>query len=381
MLRRLAVREINMTETQMTEAPRSTGKDILAYVALASIAILSVIVYFMLGTPQRNNDTVKEPSWDFLITSVIAFDEDDLTAVRALDGIERIEQTGSTELYVWMTAAAESRAAYEAAATSTERAIAALAQEREAGRVEKLLLESHTEPDAAALAELAALQEKLDAEAQRLAALRQKLDEEQAALSRRQAQLDAIRSKLNQDGSALDEAEVGISARGANTNRDELLRHSEQRDAWYTGGEDYLDTLTVFEQEKARLDKAERDYAADLAAWNADNERMEELRRKLDIVPAAPQIVDYTWRVEHNPDAAAYYDPPAEKAFSPVRLAIRMLFLGIAAMAAWFFFARLLSGVAGSISKSKPAPEQDAPEEASVPADEEKDVAAATERS
>ena len=382
MLRRLAVLEINMNETQMTEAPRNIWKAVLTYVALASIAILSVIVYLILGTTQRNNDTVKEkePPWDFLLTSVIALDEDDLNAVRALDGVDRIEKISSTELHLWMSGTAENRTAYEEAAASAEREITLLADERESARVEILQREARTEPDTEALAELEALREKLDAEAQRLALLREKLDGEQAALRQRQAQLDAVRTELNRDGYALDEAEAGISAWTGEIYRDEMRHHHEQRDAWYAEGEDYLDAFTLFTQETARLEKAESAYASDLAAWKADNDRMEELRRKLEIVPEPPQIEDCTWRLERNLHAPEFYDSPEEKTFSPLRLAIRMLFLGIAAMAVWFFFARLLSSVAGSITKSRPAPKHDASRKASIPANEE-DVAVATKRS
>ena len=369
-----------MTETQMTEAPHNTRKTALEYVALASIAVLSLVIYLWLSFSSPSKEEVRETPWDFRLTSVDVLDEDDLAAIRSLDTVDRIEQNG-TEISLWMPGTAADRAAYEQAAATAEGEITALANEREAARVEKLLQEYHIEPDPNALAELAAMQEKLDAEEQRLTSLREKLDEEQDSLQKQKTQLDAVRTELNEDGRWLDETEVGISVYSGNVNRDELRQHSEKRDAWFAGGEDYLDTVTVFEQEKIRLEEAEHIYTADLSAWNTENERLEKLREELETVPEPPKIRDCTWLVERNPQAAEAFDTPAEKPFSPLRLAMQMLFLGIAAMAVWFFFARLLSSAAGSITKPRPAPEYTDAGEESVSVDEEEAVVSATEQS
>lgn len=367
-----------MTETQMTEIAHDSRKAVLEYVALASIAILASVIYLWIGFSPLSEE-VRETPWDFLLTSVKVPDEDDLAAIRALNAIERVEQNG-TELMLWMSGTAADRPAYEQAAAAAEGEIIALANEREKARVEKLLRESCVGPDVEALAELAAMQEKLDAEAQRLASLRQKLDGEQDALRKRRTQLDAVRTELDEDGHVLDEAEAFISAGIGNASRDELRRHDELRDAWYAGGEDYLDTFTLYEREKAVLDRAEYDYAADLSAWNTENERLEMLRRELETAPEPPEIEDCTWRIERNPKAAEVFDTPVETLFSPLRLAMQMLFLGIAAMAVWFFFARVLSSLAGSIAKPRPATEPAAADEKSVSADVEEAVAAGSER-
>ena len=369
-----------MTETQMTETPHNTRKTALEYVALASIAVLSLVIYLWLSFSPPSKEEVRETPWDFRLTSANVLDEDDLAAIRSLDAVDRIEQNG-TELSLWMPEMAADRSAYEQAAAAAEGEITALANEREAARVEKLLRDFHTEPDPDALTELAAMQEKLDAEAQRLASLREKLDGEQDTLRKQKTQLDAVRTGLNEEGHLLDEAEASISADSGNVNRDELRQHSEKRDAWFAGGEDYLDTFTVFEQEKMRLEKAERIYAADLSVWETENERLAKLRKELETVPEPPGIHDCTWVVERNPQAAEAFDTPAEKPFSPLRLAMQMLFLGIAAMAVWFFFARLLSSAAGSITKPRSVPEYTVSGEESASADEEEAAASATEQS
>lgn len=369
-----------MTETQMTEAPHNIRKTALEYVALASIAVLSLVIYLWLSFSPPPKEEVRESPWDIRLTSVNELDEDDLAAIRSLDAVDRIKQNG-TELLIWMPGTAADRVAYEQAAAAAEGEITALADEREAARVEKLLREYHTEPDPDALAELAAMQEKLDAEAQRLESLREKLDGEQNTLQKQKTQLDAVRIGLNEEGHLLDEAEASISADSENVNRDELRQHSEKRDAWFAGGEDYLDTFTVFEQEKTRLEKAERVYSADLSAWNTENKRLKKLREELEKVPEPPEIQDCTWLVKRNPKAAETFDIPAEKPFSPLRLAMQMLFLGIAAMAVWLFFARLLSSAAGSITKPRSAPEYSFSSEESASADEEEADASATEQS
>ena len=369
-----------MTETQMTEIPHNTRKTALEYVALASVAVLSLVIYLWLSFSPPLKEEVRETPWDFRLTSVNVLDEDDLTAIRSLNAVDRIEQNG-TELSLWMPGTAADRSAYEQAAAAAEAEIAALANEREAARVEKLLREYHPEPDPDALAELASMEEKLDAEAQRLASVREKLDGEQDALQKQKTQLDAVRTDLNEDGLLLDEAEASISADSGNVNRDELRQYSEKRDAWFAGGEDYLDTFTVFEQEKIRLEKAERNYTADLSAWNTESERLAKLRKELETVPESPEIQDCTWLVERNPQAAEAFDAPAEEPFSPLRLAMQMLFLGIAAMAVWFFFARLLSSAAASITKPRPAPDYTATDEESVSDDKEEVTASATEQS
>ena len=368
-----------MTETQMTEAPHNTRKTALEYVALASIAVLSLVIYLWLSFSPPPKEEVRESPWDFRLTSVDVLDEDDLASIRSLDAVDRIEQNG-TELLLWMPGTAADRAAYEQAAAAAEGEITALADEREAARVKKLLREYHTEPDPDALAELAAMQEKLDAEAQRLESLRKKLDGEQDTLRKEKSRLDAVRTGLNEEGYMLDEAEASISADIGNVNPDELRQHSEKRDAWFAGGEDYLDTFTVFEQEKIRLDKAERIYTADLSAWNTENEQLAKLRKEFETVPELPEIQDCTWLVERNPEAAEAFDTPEEKPFSPLRLAMQMLFLGIASMAVWFFFARLLSSAAGSITKPRSAPEYTVSDEGSASADEEEAVVSATEQ-
>lgn len=362
----------------MTEAPHNARKTALEYVALASTAVLSLVIYLWLSFSPPPIEEVRETPWDFRLTSVNVLNEDELAAIRALDAVDRIEQNG-TELLLWMPGTAADRSAYEQAAAAAEEEITALANEHEAARVEKLLRDYHTEPDPDALAELAVMQEKLDAESQRLATLREKLDGEQETLQEQKAQLDAVRNELNEDGRLLDEAEAGISADSGNVNRDELRQYSEKRDAWFSGGEDYLDTFAVFEQEKMRLEKAERVYTSDLSAWNTENERLAKLRKELEAVPEPPEIQDCTWLVEHNPQAAEAIDTPAEKPFSPLRLAMQMLFLGIAAMAVWFFFARLLSSAAASITKPRSASEYTVSDEGPVSADEEEAVASATE--
>lgn len=369
-----------MTETQMTEAPHNTRKSALEYIALASIAVLSLVIYLWLCFSPAPKEEVRDTPWDFRLTSENVLNEDDLAAIRALDAVDRIEQNG-TELMLWMPSTAADRTAYEQAAAAAESEITSLADEREDARVEKLLREYHTEPDPDALAELAAMREKLDAEAGRLASLRQKLDGEQDALQKRQTQLNAARTELNEDGRLLDEAEAGIGAGTGNASRDELRRHSELRDAWYAGGEDYLDTFTLFEREKARLDKAERNYAADLAAWNEENERLELKQKELETVPDPPEIEDCTWRVVRNPQAGEAFDVPEEKPFSPLRLALQMLFLGIAAMTVWLFFARLLSSAAGSITKPRPVQDDPALGEETISVNKEEAVAGATEHS
>ena len=369
-----------MTETQMTEAPHNIRKTALEYIALASIAVLSLVIYLWLGFSSPPKEEVRESPWDFRLTSVNVLDEDDLAAIRTLNAVDRIEQNG-TELLLWMTGTAADRAAYEQAAAAAEGEITALADEREAARVEKLLREYHTEPDPDALAELAAMQEKLDAEAKRLADFRNKLDGEQDTLRKQKTQLDAVRIGLNEEGHLLDEAEASISADSGNVNRDELRQHSEKRDAWFAGGEDYLDTFTVFEQEKTRLEEAERVYSADLYAWNTENERLEKLRKELETVPEPPEIQDCTWLIERNSLAAEAFDTPVEKPFSPLRLAMQMLFLGVAALTVWFFFARLLSSVAASITKPRSAPEYSVSDEESVFTDETEAAASTTEQS
>ena len=164
-----------MTETQMTEIPHNTRKTALEYVALASVAVLSLVIYLWLSFSPPLKEEVRETPWDFRLTSVNVLNEDELAAIRALDAVDRIEQNG-TELLLWMPGTATDRSAYEQAAAAAEEEITALANEHEAARVEKLLRDYHTEPDPDALAELAVMQEKLDAEAQRLATLREKLD-------------------------------------------------------------------------------------------------------------------------------------------------------------------------------------------------------------
>ena len=369
-----------MSGTLMTEAPHNTRKAVLEYLALASIAVLALVIYLWLSFFPPSKEEERAAPWDFRLTSVIELEEEDLTAIRALNTVGRVEKSGNTELYLWLSDTAADRTAYEKAVDAAEEEINALANERESARIEKLLREFDAEPDAAALAELAAMQQELDAEAERLLSVRQKLDREQDALQQRQEQLNAVRTELNQNGHALDEAEASINAGNADANRDELRRQSEKRDAWYAGGEDYLDSFTAFEQDRASLDMAERDYAAALSAWNEKNQHIEQIRRNLETLPEPPVIEDCTWRVERNLSAAEVFDTQEEAPFSPLRLAMQMLFLGISAMAAWLFFARLLSSAAGTITKPKPASAYSGPAEESAFLDTENEAAAAKER-
>lgn len=339
-----------MTETQMTEVSRSAGKDALTYVALGAVTVLCVVLYLWLSfSPTRESaETPKERPWDLALLSPDPLEESDLEAVRALEGVDRAERADDTSVHIWVSPGAQSRA---------QDALEALAAARESMRAQTLPRQA--EPDADALAALSARQEALDAQAQTLAEQRQRLDGDRAALSARETALNTARMELSRDGRALDEAEAQLSA-PADTDayREDVRRHSRERDAWYAGGEEYLDTLTAYEQARDALDRAEQAYAAALAAYEADRAQLERERRALrETEPEAPVVGDRAWQLRQNPEPGEPEEAAEAEGVSPLRLAMQMLFLAVAALSAWLFFARLVSGAAGNMTKPRPAGE------------------------
>ena len=330
-----------MTELQTTEASHSTGKEVLTYVALAAVSVLSAVVWLWLSFSPKQAPAEQSRPWDLRLLSDLPLTDDDLQAIEGLRAVERIERDDGQELlHVWIQD--------NNSLTRAEEELQTLAAEREAARVEALLsAAAAAEPDAAALSELEALQNALDAQASRLAEERQRLDDAQAALRKRQAQLDEVLAGLNRDGYDLGEAELSLDS----IDNDAYIQNvHQQRDLWYAAGEGFLDTLTLYEQERQKLERAEREYAAGQSAYEADRVRLDSMRAALDAQSRAePEIEPCEWRLERNPDAGKV--PAAEEAFSPTRLSLQMLFLGIAALSAWLFFARLLSAAAGSIVK------------------------------
>lgn len=346
-----------MTELEMTEARHSKGKSILTSAALLAVAVLSVVLYLWLSFSPEPEEKKPQPErpWDLALTSVLGFQDSELAAVEALEAVGRTEPVGDsgTLLHIWIAGLPEERDAYDGAVSAAQASLEALAAERESARVNKILADvKPPEPDHEALAALDAREKELDARARELAQTRQTLDGEQAALDARETALDEVKTGLNQDGSRLNDAEAGFNA--ADSTSESMRRHQEQRDAWYAGGESYLDTLTVFEQARAELRHAERDYEAGLAALNAEREEIENERRALlDIEPVIPVIEDCTWQTMCNPDAAdtIYVVEEEPEPVSPLRRAMEMTLLGVAALSVWLFFAQLLSTAAGSIVK------------------------------
>ena len=332
-----------MTELQTTEASHSTGKEVLTYVALAAVSVLSAIVWLWLSYSPKQAPAEQSRPWDLRLLSDLPLSDSDLQAIEGLHAVERIERDDGQELlYIWI------QEQDKGALTSAEEELKTLAADREAARVEALLsAAAAAEPDAAALSELEALQAALDAQASRLAEERQRLDDAQAALQKRQAQLDEVLAGLNRDGYDLGEAELSLDS----IENDVYIQNvHQQRDLWYAAGEGFLDTLTQYERERQKLERAEREYAAGQSAYEADRARLDSMRAALDAqLRAEPEIAPCEWRLERNPDTGKV--PVAEEAFSPTRLSLQMLFLGIAALSAWLFFARLLSAAAGSIVK------------------------------
>ena len=105
--------------------------------------------------------------------------------------------------------------------------------------------------------------EKLAQEERRLAAIRQELDEDRARLEETEKKLSAAKQKLDDSGKALAEVQVQTGT------------GSEERSRWYAGGEDYLDDLTRFEQEKQKLEQGERAYQESLEADEREKGRYE----------------------------------------------------------------------------------------------------------
>ena len=361
-----------MTETNTTEVQRNTGKDVLVSIALIAIAVIAAVLYLWISFAPRREDvkTVRDKPWDLTLSADMPLEQQDLEAVRAVPGVERVELDDNAQmLYIHVSAAAD-RVSYEAAVTSVESALTALAAEKEAERVEKLqaeydhAAEGQTGTNAEKLAELASEQEKLDAQALQLEQMRQRLDRERSALQERETALNTVRTGLNRDGRALNEAEAWLSIQddsaAGDAYRDSVRQYSRERDMWFAGGEDYLDALTVYEQDKARLERLERDYAAELSRYEEESARLEELRRSLEesqTVQTAPEITDCTWKLARNPEAGVL-EAPEEPKYSPLRLSLQMLFLAVAALCVWLFFARLLSAMAGRITKPRAAQEQ-----------------------
>lgn len=369
-----------MTETPMTDVRRNTGKDILLYITLAAIAVLSAVVYLWISfsPPRKNTEAVKP--WALAVTSALRLEEDDLLAIAALDSVERVERsenTPLTELLVWIPGAMTEKASFDDALSSAETEIGTLAAQKEAARAAELQEAYRRSADAvrdeiaAKLAELAGEQEMLDAQAQTLADRRRELDEKNTALEERENALGFVKTGLDREGRSLDEEEVQLNARDAISRSETARRYRQQRDAWYAGGEDYLDVYTLYEQDRQALDREEQRYAADYAAYEAESRRLEDahtaLKAKLAGIPETTEIEDCTWNMRRNPDG--WIDPAAEEsAFSPLRLALQMLFLAVAALSAWLFCAKLLSSVAGTIAKPRQAQEN------STRAEEEEDL-------
>lgn len=350
-----------MTEVETTEASRSTGKSVLTYVALAAVAVLSVIVYLWLSFSLPKEIAVEaepEKPWALSLTAALPLEESDLAAIRALEGVERVEPADGETLYIWTSADALS---------TVEDALSALADEREAARAEKLLSEAEPpEPDPAALAALEAERAELDERAKLLAERRKELDAEADALLEWKSALDSVRTGLNQDGYILDNAEAEFELSGKAVSGEDMRRYSQERDNWYADGEDYLDKLTAYEQAHAKYYQAEGAYEDALAELEDAYWQLEERRKALErLEPEHPQIEDCTWRFTRNPAPAesvtALADAAEETArFSPLRLALQMLFLAVAALSGWLFFARLLSAAAGKIKEPRPGTEETA---------------------
>ena len=371
-----------MTGTQTTEVRRNTGKDILIYIALLAVAVLSVVVYLWISfsPPRENVETAPDAPWDLAIMSVLPPEEDDLQAIRALDSVERIELGGESalaEVFVWISGTQTDQAAYEDAVSTTEAALASLAAQKEAARVEALhklaaSAAEEKEKKTTELAELTAMLESLEPQAQELVELRQKLDAENAALLEEETRLSGVRTGLNRDGEALSETEAEFStldtASREETYQENARQYRERRDAWYAGGEDYLDVLTSYELKRRALDREEQEYASRLADWEAEKKRLEDARAALEaelsLIPEPVEIEDCTWQLRRNPEAGKAFAVQEEEGVSPLRLAMQMLFLAVAALAVWLFFARLLSTAAGTIVKPKSMTEETAGEDA-----------------
>ena len=170
--------------------------------------------------------------------------------------------------------------------------------------------------------------------------------------------LSSIRNELNRDGQALGEEEVQLSAGDSTpaSYRENARLYREQREAWYAGGEDYLDTQARFEQDRQALEREEQLYTAEFATWETERERLDLARKALEEqlsrFSETLETEDCAWQIRRNPDG--WTNPAAgEKAFSPLRLAMQTLFLSAAALSGWLFFAKLLSSAAGTITRPK----------------------------
>ena len=358
-----------MTETPMTEVRRNTGKDILIYVTLAAVAVLSAVIYLWVSfSPLRESAETTKP-WALAITSVLPLGEEDLMAIRSLSDVERIERspdTASAELLVWISGEMTDKASFDNTLSEAETELGILAAQREAARVAELQEAYRKSADAerkqisAKLAELVREQEKLDVQARALAERRLELDKKNAALLERENTLSGVRTALNREGRTLDEEEVQLSAPDESSRAETARRYRQQREAWYAGGEDYLDVYTLYELDRQALDREEQLYAADYAAFETENRRLKDacaaLEAELSDIPETVAVEDCTWTLRRNPEG--WVDPANEEtAFSPLRLAIQMLFLSVAGLSAWLFCAKLLSSAAGTIAKPSQKPE------------------------
>lgn len=369
-----------MTATETMEVRRNTGKDVLTYVSLAAVAVLSAVIYLWISfsPPHRFPETVKD-MWDLSLSAALPLEEADLKLIRSSGAVGRAEPNGdapSTAFLIWVSGTQADRASYEEAVSAAEAALQEIAVQREQERVKAILdafaasAAAEREKAASELAALAPLQEKLDAEEKRLNELRRELDEKREAAREAEAALSGVQNTLALEGQALDEEEVQLSTQDGEASAEvyrERVRHQrQQRDLWFAGGENYLDARTLYEREKQVLERTEESYAAAFEAYEAEKKRLEDTREALEAKrqyePEPPAVEDCTWQLGRNSAVWAQIEASEqETVFSPVRLSLQMLFLAVAALSAWLFFARLLSSAAGRITKPRPEqmPSQD----------------------
>ena len=266
--------------------------------------------------------------------------------------------------------------AYRRAVSPVREALLALEAERAEAREEKLRAEME--------AQLQEGREKLDEATEKLkdaedqlADGRAQLDEGRAELEKAEKQLAEVKEKLDSGAQALGEAEYMLAgippvlAAAAEALGDTALpgaaggtlsqyqygkqQYSLGRMTWYAAGEEYLDGMTLLENNRKKLEQGEEEYARGLEEYEKGRAEYEDgVRQLAEAREQLDRIGPCRWLVLNNSGNAGYVFAESQAdGLGSMCYSFSIMFLAIAALVIYATVGRMVQEQRALVGTSK----------------------------